>query len=282
MRIGILTAEEFGQAYHPEDILLRTALASAGVEAEIFPWQASRTDYSAFDAVMIRTCWDYDEAVDAFTARLAEIAARTRLFNPLEIVMKNRDKHYLAELAARGIPVIETVFADGPEMPALPQAEILIIKPTVSAEGRDTYRVATSDTDAVAAAMEKIRTKGKTPMIQPYIASVETFGERSSVVIDGQNTFTMKKTPASGGFLVHNHRGGTYTPKVASTAEEAFVRTVTDLLPELPLYMRIDYLMTDEGFQVLELEQIEPNLYLRQNPEGLRLLIAGLLRRIGQ
>ena len=123
-----------------------------------------------------------------------------------------------------------------------------------------------ADQQGIRAASAAILNQGKTAMLQEYLSSVEEYGERSSVLIAGKITFTMKKTPKSGDFLVHTHHGGTYIPVKTTLEEQQFLELLISKIGEAPLYMRVDYLRRKDGLIcLLELEQIEPNLYLREN-----------------
>lgn len=292
-RIAIFVSAAYGPEHpHQDDALLRQALESHNCDADIVVWDDPSADCAAYDAGIIRSCWDYDRRVEAFLERMTQVSRTLRLFNPIELIRANSDKRYLLDLERRGICTVPTVFVEAPstreglsERPALPalpgEWDQVIVKPTVSASGRDTYKYAGHRRDAIQEACAAIFEKGKQPMLQRYFETVEHFGEHSSVIIDGHITFTMKKTPAENNYLVHQHLGGTYAAQQTSDAEVLFLRDLLSKLDDIPLYLRVDYLRDVAGnLYLLELEAIEPNLYLHQNPKGLELLVNGLLKRL--
>ncbi|MBN4069612.1 MAG: hypothetical protein COA82_13450 [Alkaliphilus sp.] len=152
----------------------------------------------------------------------------------------------------------------------------VVIKPVSSASGRDTYLIDIDDEKVIVKRAGDILKK-KDVMIQPYINTIETLGEKSTVVVDGVPVYTMLKKPKDGSFLVHEHHGGTYTKTQISVVEKAFVEQIISTFAEKPVYMRVDYLFDQNGApMLLELELIEPNLYLSKS----ELVLAKLTQRL--
>lgn len=281
--IAILVSQDYGPSHpYPDDALLCHAFEGMGHQARIICWDDETVDYQQYDAAIVRSCWDYDKRLSEFLDRLAHIHQQTVLLNPFEIIRENTDKRYLLKLEERGVPIVPTVVVENKEEMQIPESwQQVIVKPTVSASGRDTSRHSGRDQQGIRAASAAILNQGKTAMLQEYLSSVEEYGERSSVLIAGKITFTMKKTPKSGDFLVHTHHGGTYIPVKTTLEEQQFLELLISKIGEAPLYMRVDYLRRKDGLIcLLELEQIEPNLYLRENEEGLKMLTQETLKRI--
>ena len=263
-------------------MLCYVMLEGMGHQARIICWDDETVDYQQYDAAIVRSCWDYDKRLPKFLDRLAHIDQHTILLNPFEIIRENTDKRYLLKLEERGVPIVPTVVVENIEELQIPENwQQVIVKPAVSASGRDTSLHPALDQQGIRAASAAILKQGKTVLLQEYLSSVEEYGERSSVLIAGKVTFTMKKTPKSGDFLVHTHHGGTYVPVKTTLKEQQFLELLISKIGEAPLYMRADYLRRGDGLIcLLELEQIEPNLYLRENEHGLKLLIQETLKRI--
>ncbi len=282
-KIAILVDERFsGANTHADDLLLKKSLEEKGYQADVVVWSDKEVDFSVYALAIIRSCWGYDERVDEFLARLSEISSKTKLANPYDMVCKNSDKRYLQDLEKRGIKIIPMKIVESADDVSFPlEWEKVVIKPTVSASGKDTFRFDSSDENEIKHAVKSILDKGKAVILQRYVEAIEVNGERSTTVINGESCFTMKKTPAKGEFLVHNDRGGTYQKTDMTSRQENFVKDVLDKIGETPLYVRIDYIEDFDGkIYLLELEEIEPYLYLTENKRGLELLLKGVEERI--
>lgn len=273
---AILVSEKYYNEPHIDDMALRDELTAEGHTAKIVAWDDENIDFSLFKIAIIRSCWDYDQRLNEFLKQLYLIQSKCLLLNPYKTIKENSSKFYLKNLKEKGALIVPTIFIDS-ELDFKKQiidfnCEQVIIKPVISASGRDTYRYNSNDTKGIEDAVKKIL-KTKPVMIQPYIESIETVGERSTVVIDGQPVFTMKKKPARGSYLVHKHWGGTYTETIPTEQDLLFLKETLSLLEEELLYARVDYVYgKDKKPLLLELELIEPNLYLAQNILGLKIL----------
>lgn len=281
-KIAILVSGEYKKQPTKDDLLLQNELQNRGYPADITVWSDTSTDFSEYDLAIIRSCWDYDSRLTEFLRQMKKIENSSLLYNPLDIIEKNSDKRYLLDLQTTGIKITPTVTADNlNNLNIPPEWKKVVIKPNVSASGKDTYRYLIDEEEKIKAACSDIIEKGKLPLIQKYISSIETFGEHSSIVIDGKITLTVKKTPAKGGFLIHKHFGGSSTSVQTSEKEKSFIRNILSKLESLPLYMRVDYLKDEnDNFLLLELEQIEPHLYLTESVFGLEALTDGIIKRL--
>ena len=282
-RIAILASRDYGPLTpYPDDALLCESFNSLGHEAQIVCWDDEDINYTQYDCAIVRACWDYDRRLSEFLGVLSHINRQTALFNSYPVILENTNKRYLLELEKSGVPIVPSIFFDDIEKLYVPDEwHKLVVKPAVSASGKDTSLHLATDIDSIQAAAAEILNQGKSILLQEYLPSVEEYGERSSVIIAGRTTFTMKKTPKTGGFLVHIHHGGSYTKVDIAEDEKRFLELLLSKISIVPLYMRVDYLRrSDNTICLLELEQIEPNLYLRQNKEGLKLLTQETLKRI--
>lgn len=282
-KIAILVERKINHLLtHVDDILLNNTFKKMGHDSEIVFWDDNTVDYSKYDGAIIRSCWDYDKRLKEFLNRMREISKQTTLFNSYEIISVNTDKRYLLDLQKKGVPIVPTIIVNNLEdIKLLDNWSQVIVKPTVSASGRDTSLHNIDNKQDIIDSCRAIVEKGKIAMIQQYQKSVEQYGERSSVIIAGEITFTMKKTPKSGGFLVHTHHGGKYIPVDITLQEQKFINLLLSKLEQMPLYMRVDYLKGENNnIHLLELEQIEPNLYLNKNKKGLMLLTKEMIKRI--
>lgn len=262
---------------------LLAACTAHGLRAEIRAWDDPSVAWARYDAVLLRSPWDYTERLDEFLAWCERVDASSRLLNPWPVLRWNTDKHYLADLAARGVPVVPTVFVepDMDAMPALqefllayPQAEEFVVKPAVSAGSRDTLRYARVQEFAAANHIARLLDEGRSAMLQPYLASVDRDGETALIHFNGVFSHAIRK----GAMLqredalnlraierINPREAGDDERTVALHALTAMTARL-DLEEPLP-YARVDLIRDAEGHpQLLELELCEPSLFFDHAP----------------
>lgn len=247
-----------------DDARLVPALSTQGIDALAVPWNQPDFDWRTVDGVLLRSTWDYVEHYDAFLAWLA--ALPVPVFNAAETVRWNSDKRYLLQLAAADLNVVATEIAQACELPArlaTRQGEPVVVKPAISASARDTLRGTAGD-DAFNAALAALP-PDRDMLIQPYLHEIETQGEWSLVLIDGEYSHAVLKRPARGDFRVQPALGGTVQAAAPSNTLRTAGRAVLDGLRALghpmPLYARADGIETGGQFTLMELELIEPALH---------------------
>ncbi|HLM32378.1 MAG TPA: hypothetical protein VK326_12020 [Solirubrobacterales bacterium] len=289
MRVAIATCAEMPPGFD-DDALLEGELARRGAEAERVPWDAD-TDWDAFDAVVIRTTWDYARRRDEFLRWADRIDGR--LHNGPDLVRWNSDKRYLADLERAGVPVVETAFLE-PETPMPVLSGEVVVKPNVSAGGRDTGRFGPAHSEEAAELVRRIHASGRIAMVQPYQASVDAEGETAVVFIGGEPSHALLKNavlrPDEVAPVREDWVGAAeamYDPELvvagaAADDELELARRVVAHLAERfgrrPLYARVDLVRDPEDrARVLELEAIEPNLYFDEAPGAVHRLAEAIL-----
>ncbi|MFF2043819.1 RimK family alpha-L-glutamate ligase [Kitasatospora sp. NPDC058170] len=253
------------------------ALRAGGLAAEAVAWDADSPGWDGFDLAVIRSTWDYSERLDEFLAWADRTAGATLLCNPAPVVRWNSDKRYLLELAERGVPVVPTRFVepgDRCEEADVDQAGGVVVKPAVSAGARDTARYEPGrSADAVRHA-RTLLDQGRTVMVQPYLRRVEE-GERALVFLGGAFSHAIRKGPVlTEPGVVDNDRVAHpgVTPYRPTGEELAAARAALAAVPEPGplLFARVDLALDDAGRPVvMELELIEPNLFLQSDPQAL-------------
>ena len=273
--VAILVNEKYFLNNHKDDIALKDALEKMNITADIINWDNEDYAFNKVKVAIVRSCWDYDQRLKEFLPKMNQINEQCTLINPYETIKQNCNKTYLMELQEKGVKIVEThyIFYESQIEEVLNKCtgDIVVVKPTVSASGKNTYRVSKKDPQLKDIILKLL--DNSEVMIQPYIKTIETTGEKSSVVIKDEIVFTMLKKPANGNFLVHPYLGGSYIKDSAADKDLKFLNQVISLLPKDSGFVRIDYLFNEKDeAMLLELELIEPNLYLEQNPRGLELL----------
>lgn len=278
-RCALLTIEDLSGHVFDDDLLL-PPLEEAGWQVESVPWTAPE-DWSRFDCAVVRTTWDYHKQPDRFIDVLEQIDSQTRLFNAYELVRWNVDKVYLRDLADRGVPVVPTRFGQGLDAEKLatlrldlggkPDAEI-VVKPPISASADDTFRLRPGDEEADRAVLDCFAERRY--MAQPFIRSVVEEGELSVFYFAGELSHSVLKSPKADDFRVQEEHGGRLRRVEPEPAALELGRKTLEALEFMPLVARVDMVRSDGisgdgsagGFALMELELIEPSLYLSYAP----------------
>lgn len=269
--VALVTCRDLPDLDVDEQLVL-APLAAVGVEVTVAVWDDPDVDWGCFDLVVIRSTWDYVGRRDAFLAWARSVR---RLANPADVIAWNTDKRYLRELAAAGVPVVETAWLEPGDLVALPDAGEIVVKPAVSAGSLDTgrYDLARWDHRRLAAAhAERLLDTGRTVMVQPYLAAVDRDGERSLLFVAGAYSHSITKAamlagPDEGTDALF--RAETIKPHTATDQELAIAGRTLAAVPgaERLLYARVDLVDDDGGAaRVLEVELAEPSLFLGQSP----------------
>lgn len=257
--------------YVSDDELAIEPLAGRGIEVETLSWRQTANKWSDFDAVVIRTTWDYQRFPNEFLSVLDEIERSTRLLNPASVVRWNFDKIYLKELSENGVKIVPTLFEThfSPENFAAWlegfAASELIIKPRVSATAEHTYRLRTFDSGLTESF------ENRPFLVQPFLETVVSEGEYSLFYFNGEFGHAILKSPKPQDFRVQEEHGGIITAIEATDEMRAAASNALSVVSEPLLYARIDLVRdASGGFYLMELELIEPALYLRMDAEAPR------------
>ena len=277
MRFALVTCERPIERDDDLDFLV-PALKRRGVEVDTPGWSDPAIDWSSYRVAMLSSTWDYGDRQAEFRRWLREAAKATRLRNALATVEWNIDKRYLRELAEAGVPTIPTVWSEpGEEERAWAEIERLgwedvVIKPVVDLGARNLVRVPAEHVLAMLGRYEC------PVMAQPFLPAVAAEGELSLIHVAGELSHCVRKIPARGDFRVQPQYGGTHEPANAPAAAVEIAERALAAAPGENLYARVD-LLADEAdrFALIELELIEPALYLDVKPAAADRLAAALL-----
>ncbi|MDQ3200112.1 MAG: hypothetical protein M3Q46_13190 [Verrucomicrobiota bacterium] len=260
--------------YVIDDELAYAPLAALGWRVDAIPWQQPHVEWHTYHAIVIRSPWDYIGHPDAFLDVLGEIErSGTPLFNGLELVRWNLRKTYLRDPAERGVPIVPTIFRERLHPGELPElmAEIgtpeVVLKPVVGANASGAFRLDTTAARRRAAEVSAYYAD-RALMAQPFLTAITTEGEYSLFYFNGQHSHTILKLPKTSDFRVQEEHGGL----IRSTEPETALREAGDValraIGEVPLYARADFVRANNAssYWLIELELIEPSLYLRMDP----------------
>ncbi|MEV7414713.1 hypothetical protein [Streptomyces sp. NPDC089919] len=288
-RIAIVTSGA-GFAYDADLPLLVDALREAGTTAEAVAWDADPAVWGRYDLAVIRSTWDYAGRVEEFLAWADTAGAATRLWNPPATVRWNSDKHYLRDLAARSVPVVPTRYLEPGETCTekdFESADGIVVKPVVSASAQDTARYAPGQESLARQHAEALLSRGRGVMVQPYLHRVAE-GERALVFFNGVFSHAIRKGPLlTEAGVIDNDRAPhpdvvAYQPSAAEldTARAALAAAPA---PQPPLFARVDLALDDLGEPVLmELELIEPDLFLSHDPAAVSRFTRAVTDRLAQ
>lgn len=274
------------------------ALEAAGARVEYAVWDDAAVDWTGFDLVQIRSVYDYSRRRDEFVAWARSVG--DRLHNAPAIVEWNSDKHYLGELAAAGLPTIPTTYVE-PGAPPPPLDGDIVVKPAISAGGRDSGRFGPGSHADAEELIRSIGASGRTAMIQPFQPSVESAGEAALVYFDGELSHTLRKgavlppdgvAPQLEPFPGMTAAATMFDPDLVRAAPAAAdeIELGSAVIAHLaehfggvpPLYARVDLVRgsDDDRPLIMEIELIEPNFYFEEAPGSADRLAAAVLRRI--
>lgn len=279
VRVALVTCEKPPER-DPDQELLLDALLRRGVRAEMRAWDVE-APWDELDLAVLRSTWNYYRAVDRFLAWAERAASATTLLNPLPVVRWNAHKGYLRELERRGVPIVPTewIGAGGGTVRAAMAAlgaGTVVLKPAVSAASFETLKVDAANLEQAEAHARQIARRCEA-MVQPYVASVEGYGERSLVCIDSVLEHAVRKSPRFGG----GHEQVSEEALPIADDERALAERALGTISEALLYARIDVVRDEAGKpRVMELELIEPSLFLRQHPPALERFADAIVARV--
>lgn len=270
-------------SYVADDELAVVPLARLGFEVDTLSWRDETVDWNDYEAVVIRTPWDYQRAPDEFLNVLETIdGSSARLENSLDIVRWNLDKRYLIDMEQRGCRIVPTIWDAAYSVEEFDRwlerfgVDELIIKPTVSATAEHTYRLT-----AYEPALESVFTN-RSFMVQPFMPNIINEGEYSLFFFNGEYSHTINKSPKTADFRVQEEHGGIITEVEPDEKLRVAAQNALDKIGEPLLYARVDLVRDEDNeFALMELELIEPALYLRMSdgaPQRFAAAIATLLK----
>lgn len=272
-----------------DDRLLMAALGARKVDTSPAVWNDDAVDWTRFSCVVVRSCWDYHLRPAAFLAWIERLErAGVPVWNPPATIRWNADKSYLRDLTARGVAAVPTAWVEQGDPTSLHDVlqthgwDRAVVKPAVSASAHETWT-----TDRARSADDESRFRALTArtrtLVQPFVDSVVDVGEWSLVFIDGAYSHAVLKRPRAGDFRVQEEHGGSAEVLEPSGEVIAAARGVLEAAGPMgtgSLYARVDGCIVRDAFVLMELELIEPTLYLGTSPSAADRLADAVLKRL--
>lgn len=304
-RIALVTARA-ARGTDPDMPLLLAALRQAGADAQEADWDDDDVDWSRYDLALLRSTWDYADRAQEFLDWAARVAEQTHLRNPLPVVRWSTDKHYLAELARAGVPVVPSTFVEPDDDAEAAvdaflanlgnsratgggawEAGDFVVKPAVGAGSRDAQRHGPEDRDQAIAHVRRLLDQRRAVLLQPYLEQVDHHGETALLFFEGAFSHAVGKGP-----LLKRGEGPTtelYAKETIAPAEpspeqlEVAHRALAAIPFDKPLlYARVDLVRDDDGAPVLlELELVEPSVFV-PHAEGAAVRFAQAILRCAE
>ena len=271
---AFLTMDDMGN-YVNDDGLAIEALEPHGWNVSLIPWRSTTTDWDLFDLVVIRSTWDYHEDPDAFIHTLRHIEqSRTRLENPADVVSWNINKRYLQSLANQGIYTVDTQWGGHLTYSQLASiqtdfgSQSFIVKPIISASAMNTFHIhpntPSQQLQHIAQTFSNLDF-----MVQPFMKCIVEEGEYSLFFFNGSYSHTILKTPKQQDFRVQEEYGGHIKAVSPPSLVLHRAQECLDALDKTLLYARVDLVRDEKGdYALMELELIEPSLYLRMDAQA--------------
>ncbi|MEL6306746.1 MAG: hypothetical protein AAFV98_02055 [Chloroflexota bacterium] len=254
----------------PSDQTLLNPLKKRGIQVIPAIWNDTTIDWRQFDAVVLRSCWDYYKHAQAFRQWLTQLQdLSVPLYNTPKTVLWNMEKTYLRDLAQQGVKTIPTIWADKPinlsETMETRAWEQIVLKPAMGASGYGIHVVAIADAHEKQALLDAMLQQGQV-LIQPVIEEIQN-GELSLIFFQDEFQYAIRKIPGADTIFVNSAYGGSYT---ASNVDDDIVKVAQSVLTvahehtgqDTFLYTRVDGIVVETDFVLMELELIEPGLFM--------------------
>lgn len=275
-----LPANNFNEV---EDLLPYLQSKGLDINAEI--WDNPATDWGKYDVAVLKTPWDYHQKSGQFKKWLDTIQAMgIQLMNDYDIVRWNMDKHYLAEIAQAGLDIIPCIFLEkgwkGEILHLFDKLQTgkLILKPCISAGSKHTIILQQEDIQRQTATALSLLETGDF-MVQPYMEEIQD-GEWSFIFFNNIYSHTIIKKPKSGDFRVQQIYGGSIIPVSPPQSYIDSAAVYLQRFAKHTLYARVDGLIVDGKFILMELELIEPFLYLSYSKNAVERYHKALVKQL--
>ena len=261
------------------DRLLIPYFEEKGFDVSSEIWDNIDINWEQYDAVLIRSTWDYYLKPDKFKDWVSQfLNSKTKLFNSPEIILKNSHKLYLKELFDQGVNIIPTIFSsENVKANDLTKWKKVVIKPAISAGSHETE---VFETAAITQEILDAKIAKGDWLIQPFLEEIQDAGEISMLFFGGKFSHAIQKVPKSGDFRVQKQFGAQYLKFSPSNELLSIAKTIVEIAGKESTYARVDGVMTKNGFLLMEIEMIEPDLFFEYATNGPNKFMEALLEKL--
>lgn len=264
-KIALVTAKHIPQGAEDTNRLMNHIHDRDWI-SELVIWNDPKVNWQQYDIVFLHTAWDYILHEDEFRRWIQKLSSYVSFINPTELVLWNIDKRYLFDLQKNGVNLPDTrCFDTGNELLERKNSYPIVIKKVVSAGGRGNWLC--HDRKELSAIIQQENLCEQPVLVQNYEPSIMTKGEYSTIYLDNIYQFTILKLPKEGEFRVQSQYGGIEQLVIPDKHMIDFTDNVLAALPSRSKYARVDFILDEQDTaKLMEVELIEPDLFLRYHP----------------
>jgi len=284
MKIGFLSTAEKPDMM-PYDLQAKEMLKESNVDVEIIFWENYNEDnahqLAAYDLVVMRTCWNYYKNIPEFLKFLDLLEqSGANMYNPVNLIKWNIDKKYLLELQSEGFGIIPTLFVFDDEEGTFEKAvakgwKQIVLKPMISAGSYNTFVIDADDAERFMELKNKYFIN-RPYLLQEFLPEI-ALGEVSTLHFADGYGYSVTKVPKAGDYRVQFQSGGVYHIEEVNPEIEKISARISEKLGHSTLYRRLDGIWRNDRFLIMELELIEPDLYLNLSSEALNHWVENLV-----
>lgn len=265
---------KYASGVENEDQVLLDFLKKKGLTISREIWNDPLVNWADYDLAILKSPWDYFDRISEFYTWLNKLEdLDLRLLNPSKVVKWNSDKHYLSEIAASGLRVTPTIYLEKDDKPDLFECfstlrtETLIIKPCISGGSKNTIKVKAETLEELSPQIHGYLAE-EAYMVQPFLSEIESCGEWSFLFFGGKFSHSLLKKAKPGDFRVQHYLGGSIHAEPAPVHLLEAAQKYADKFAKDCLYARVDGVEVNGEFMLMELELIEPFLFMFTNPDS--------------
>jgi len=257
-----------------EDDKLLNFLKQKGLNIEKVIWNDPAINWQDYSLAILKSPWDYFDLISDFYQWLDQLEhLKVELLNPIEVVKWNSNKLYLQEIEAAGLKITPSTFIRKQESVNLNEffgkygVDKLIVKPCISGGAKNTFKVTADNVSEVNQKLNNLLQE-EDFIVQPFLPEILENGEWSFIFFNSVYSHSLVKQAKPGDFRVQPAHGGSVHPQNPSEEQINMAQQYIDLFAKNCLYARVDGTFVNGEFLLMELELIEPFLFLNTDPQN--------------
>lgn len=281
-KIALVTCKSLPNLWKGDKLLI-SPLIENGFDIHILPWDDRHTDWKKFDIVVLRSTWDYHFRIREFLSWIESLKRkRVNLWNKPETVLWNINKKYLLDLEKKGVFIIPTkLIPINSSYKRLADSilnagwEKMVIKPSYGASAYKIIVLNMSELGKYENILER-NLQQSDLLVQPYIDEIQKKGEYSFLFYGGKFSHAVLKKPAKNDFRTQREFGGKENEIIPQNEILQQAANILSVLKWDTLYARVDGIVLNRNFYLMELELVEPELFFEKSKEAVNNFIVAL------